>query len=506
MIISHKHKFIFLKTRKTAGSSIQVALANNCGENDVITGQYRLGVDDDLHTTGLNYDKYNFVSPYDPHTTLKEVKYLVGEEIWNSYFKFAFVRNPYEIAVSRYYWNKKGKSDVPQDASIDGFREWVKSGGLPNFDKFEKYISDNNIIDLDFVGMYENLDEDMAYICDQIGIPHLNLPKLKSGYRDNTDFKDHYDEETKNIVNHYFKEDIKLFGYTFDNKNIISKRKPIIFSSLFEKENDNINNPSVIEVPDWVKNSKGKYYCYFSNHSGKSIKLAYTDDLNKKWTVIDDIFNIKDSPCEGHIASPEVLIDNKSNKILMYYHGGTDNGQKTFLATSEDGINFTNDSGPLCNFYLRVFEYKNKKYGIAKKGNECSVVYDIDNDFKPIFEFLPSSRHCAVYVDGDYLYIAYSNIGDSPEHIRMCKIKLNDDFANWEVISDKVLIEPTFKFEGADLTTVKSMAGSATLKFGNKNIKELRDPYLFKFNDKLYLYYVTLGEKEITWCRIINLN
>ena len=46
MIVSHKHKFIFFKTRKTAGSSIQVALAKHCGEDDIITGQYRDGVDD----------------------------------------------------------------------------------------------------------------------------------------------------------------------------------------------------------------------------------------------------------------------------------------------------------------------------------------------------------------------------------------------------------------------------------------------------------------------------
>ena len=51
MIISHKHKFIFFKTRKTAGSSIQVTLAKHCGEDDIITGQYRDGIDDDSHSS-----------------------------------------------------------------------------------------------------------------------------------------------------------------------------------------------------------------------------------------------------------------------------------------------------------------------------------------------------------------------------------------------------------------------------------------------------------------------
>ena len=68
MIVSHKHKFIFLKTRKTAGSSIQVTLAEHCGEDDIITGQYRLGIDDGSHSAGLNMNKF-FTNH--PHPELK---------------------------------------------------------------------------------------------------------------------------------------------------------------------------------------------------------------------------------------------------------------------------------------------------------------------------------------------------------------------------------------------------------------------------------------------------
>ena len=76
MIVSHKHKFIFFKTRKTAGSSIQVALANHCGPDDIITGQYRLGVDDNSHSAGLNMNK--FCSTH-THTELLEVKSFLNE-------------------------------------------------------------------------------------------------------------------------------------------------------------------------------------------------------------------------------------------------------------------------------------------------------------------------------------------------------------------------------------------------------------------------------------------
>ena len=106
MIVSHKHKFIFFKTRKTAGSSIQVALAKHCDENDIITGQYRDGIDDNSHSTGLNMDKF---WTNHPHPTIAETKQFLGDEIRNTYFKFAFIRNPFEIQVSRYFWEKKGK-------------------------------------------------------------------------------------------------------------------------------------------------------------------------------------------------------------------------------------------------------------------------------------------------------------------------------------------------------------------------------------------------------------
>ena len=64
MIISHKHKFIFFKSRKTAGSSIQVALAEHRGETDIITSQYRLGIDDNDHSSGLNMDKFYTNHPH----------------------------------------------------------------------------------------------------------------------------------------------------------------------------------------------------------------------------------------------------------------------------------------------------------------------------------------------------------------------------------------------------------------------------------------------------------
>ena len=82
MIISHKHKFIFIRPRKTAGTTMQNVLSQICGDDDIVTSGYDDGT--------KNIDQ----SCWDghPHPHLWDVKQLVGEDIWREYFKFTFVR------------------------------------------------------------------------------------------------------------------------------------------------------------------------------------------------------------------------------------------------------------------------------------------------------------------------------------------------------------------------------------------------------------------------------
>ena len=98
----------------------------------------------------------------------------MGKDIWKSYFKFTFIRNPYEIQVSRYFWNKKGK-DKTKKTSIEDFRNWIKNNNLLETDLLWQYFSGGvwsgqtltpgGGVGVDYVGRYETLKDDYEQIC-----------------------------------------------------------------------------------------------------------------------------------------------------------------------------------------------------------------------------------------------------------------------------------------------------------------------------------------------------
>ena len=132
MIISHKYKFIFIKTNKTAGTSIEIALAKFCGKDDIITPN---DPKDEVIRKQLNYPgpqnyaapfyEYRFRSLYRliqrqkkkprfyHHISAAEIKSLVDERVWKDYYKFCFERNPWDRIISLYYWRSKSKPQPP---------------------------------------------------------------------------------------------------------------------------------------------------------------------------------------------------------------------------------------------------------------------------------------------------------------------------------------------------------------------------------------------------------
>lgn len=96
----------------------------------------------------------------------------------------------------------------------------------------------------------------------------------------------------------------------------------IIDKNLFNNnDGNNINGPCLIKVPDFVKQPLGKYYLYFAHHSGKYIRMAYSDDVVGPYKLYEGgVLHVTNTPGYDHVASPDVVIETDNKKLTMYYH------------------------------------------------------------------------------------------------------------------------------------------------------------------------------------------
>lgn len=256
MIISYKHNFIFMHCRKTAGSSITAALNSQLGPDDIQLGAWPESI-----SAGGKYNrkalsiaslqlprlvkaslKYSLqqhklsLSPKAINTLTKEYytkKFSikghalaslvrnVDPEFWNSSFKFCFVRNPWTLAVSDYYWrtHKRAAEHIPFKEFLlrlqDPDRpdpERIRPRLITNWDIY----TINEKIAVDHVGRYENLVNELEYIQDKIGLS-INLSNIhaKGNIRKKSkNIMSHYDNETEEILASIYQKEIKQFGYT----------------------------------------------------------------------------------------------------------------------------------------------------------------------------------------------------------------------------------------------------------------------------------------------------
>ncbi len=186
-MINDKYKFIFVHVNRTGGTSIE------------------------LHFRHRKRD-HRKCSDY-----IKEF----GVGVWNEYFTFSFVRNPWNKMLGHYMWRKQKATNTLKGDGLS-FRDWVlqfennikgaKALGDKGIPQYNQLFSDDVQL-VDFIGRFENLQEDFNVVCDKIGIPRKKLPhKNPTKHKHYTEY---YDEETKQIVAEKYAKDIEYFGYEF---------------------------------------------------------------------------------------------------------------------------------------------------------------------------------------------------------------------------------------------------------------------------------------------------
>ena len=207
MLISKKHRFIFVHIYKNAGSSITEAL------KPVIAQEWRWQINPifrKLKISALN------LQPFSAHVNTQAIIDKLGKDVFDSYFSFAIVRNPWDWQVSLFKYMQKNEKHHQHELAVkfqsfDEYIEW-RCAEEVRFQKDFIYSRDGELL-VDFVGKLENLEQDFAEICKRIDIPSIQLPRVNVS---NTEpYQNFYNDRTREMVKAAFEPDISLFNYSF---------------------------------------------------------------------------------------------------------------------------------------------------------------------------------------------------------------------------------------------------------------------------------------------------
>lgn len=158
-----------------------------------------------------------------PQSTIADAQNVLPPDYFDNLYKFAFVRNPWDLQVSWFHQFKREKPEFMEDYdSFKDFMKWKlnpKRNAQPLIDSSLQLQTDFLVdgegrLRVDRVGKYENIQNDFDGICEHLGLKKVVLPyKRKETNRKN--YRDYYSDELAAQVGAYFKRDIEMLGYEF---------------------------------------------------------------------------------------------------------------------------------------------------------------------------------------------------------------------------------------------------------------------------------------------------
>lgn len=234
MIICHSRKYVLLKTRKTASTSLEIALSRYCGPEDVITPSE---FDEDMRRKIAGIGAQNYLKRqtglkhalrraagrsrpeplFTPHMTAVDVRARLGEERWNDYFKFTIVRNPFDRMLSRYHWTMANRPAHRERWGIDNLGAFLRYRAEYVNENWLIYTAGDRLL-VDDVVRFEHFEEDLARISERIGLDHnvhdeMKTIKAKSGFRPKDLERPEIGPEEEAIIASLCSREMELFGY-----------------------------------------------------------------------------------------------------------------------------------------------------------------------------------------------------------------------------------------------------------------------------------------------------
>ncbi len=226
MIVSHRHRFVFVKTRKTAGTSVEIALSSVCGPDDVITpispedeairrehgypgpqhcdvAFRRYSARDALHSLRRRR-RLRFWN----HLSASTARRWLGDDVWGGYRTFTIERDPWDRALSLYYWRTRDLADPPP---IETF---LRTVGRRSVSNHHLYADEHGLL-VDQVLRYEHLADELTALGEELGLgPLPELPRAKGSHRsDRRDPARALSPEAIAIVAELCAPEIELVGF-----------------------------------------------------------------------------------------------------------------------------------------------------------------------------------------------------------------------------------------------------------------------------------------------------
>lgn len=188
MLFNRKYGFIYIHLSKTGGTSVRKALESKSGTQ-------------------------SFTSRDKKHMTAQEIRNHLGADVYSSMTSFAYVRNPWDLEVSKYHYVFQNENHYLHNAfkklgSFDNYIIW-RCRHIP-FQQVDMVSDDSGKIIVDHIYKFENLNESFSHIMSNLNL-ELSLPDLNSSNHRN--YKSYYNENTKRLAENAFKKDIDLFEY-----------------------------------------------------------------------------------------------------------------------------------------------------------------------------------------------------------------------------------------------------------------------------------------------------
>lgn len=218
MLLSHKYKFLFVHVAKTGGTSVRAALNPLRWRDPLYYLQWPAHKVSGMcgHSLGMKFPR---------HAHIIAAKEMLPEPFFDEIFKFAFVRNPWDLQVSSFHHIQRERPEVMN--GITDFNEFMQY----KFDPERPYqyhidtslsLQSDYVVDLhgkllvDFLGRNERLEEDFWHIVKTLNLPVNKLPGKRIAKNRDKDYRRYYNSASVDLVAQHFAKDIELFEYVYE--------------------------------------------------------------------------------------------------------------------------------------------------------------------------------------------------------------------------------------------------------------------------------------------------